>query len=239
MGNDVPQYARTLLSMCASIPLVLVYISFVSGSSVPPHIAQSSLIPPFGLPPRNVTILTTASLPWLTGTSVNPLLRACYLCKRFKENGAAGGPGGRVCLMIPWIGEPSDQKFLYKMDRWQGAPDDVYRVRVNATGGNVTTEIVTNNQSDAVFFNKQEQECYIRNWLVNRAKLHREVVDSLEIHFYDARYHRFLNSIFSISDTVLLALRSNTGNASATCEDNKGDFVILEVRDLNFNTHTL
>lgn len=44
--------------------------------------------------------VATAAYPWLTGTAINPLLRAAWL-------------GGDTILLLPWIGCPKSQKLIY------------------------------------------------------------------------------------------------------------------------------
>mmetsp|Transcript_22971 Transcript_22971/g.32092 ORF Transcript_22971/g.32092 Transcript_22971/m.32092 type:complete len:693 (+) Transcript_22971:372-2450(+) len=52
------------------------------------------------IPGRQIWVITTAALPWRTGTSVNPTLRAAYLQRLT--------PAAKVSLMVPWV-EAVDQ----------------------------------------------------------------------------------------------------------------------------------
>jgi digalactosyldiacylglycerol synthase len=128
-------------------------------------------------PGRKMAIVTTASIPWFTGTSVNPLLRAAYLSRLTKKinNEHTNGTDSSkqmVTLVIPWLEMEEDRQSLY---------GDKY---------NFTTP--------------EEQEAYIRNWLRDDAGMPEEAdpEHGIKILFYPSRYHSGLKSIFAMGDII-------------------------------------
>mmetsp|Transcript_87628 Transcript_87628/g.281203 ORF Transcript_87628/g.281203 Transcript_87628/m.281203 type:complete len:736 (-) Transcript_87628:155-2362(-) len=62
---------------------------------------------------RHFTIITTAALPWLTGTAVNPLLRALNLARH----------GRPVVLVVPWL-EVEDQAQIFAAGQTFASKDE-------------------------------------------------------------------------------------------------------------------
>jgi digalactosyldiacylglycerol synthase len=133
------------------------------------------------LPNRSIFVVTTAALPWRTGTAVNPLLRAAYLSRKMKEiniHTNATSSDRMVTLVIPWLELEEDRLELYG-----------------------------NNHN---FSTSQEQEDYIRDWL-RGANMNEEadLDNGLRILFYPARYHSGLKSIFAMGD-ICATIRNQT-----------------------------
>jgi hypothetical protein len=66
---------------------------------------------------RQFWIVTTAALPWMTGTAINPLLRAAYLSQmnRHYSSGIS-----TVTLVLPWLEKAEDRVALYGSE-WKDA----------------------------------------------------------------------------------------------------------------------
>ena len=139
---------------------------------------------------RRFHIVTTAALPWFTGTAVNPLLRAAYILKQSREQyesdfnkrvtdasksvDSTGKLHSNVTLVIPWLIDKADRLKVYGESR--------------------------------IFNCEADQEAYIRSWMHDSAYLPNEAdaETGVQIMFYPSKYHAGLGSIFAMGDICSL-----------------------------------
>lgn len=120
---------------------------------------------------RKIWIITTACLPWMTGTSINPLLRAAYFAKT--------RPIGHVHLMVPWL-DKSDQEVPCLLEIVL-----ILKLKLELLSLQIA-------YPPGVRFNHpDEQREYVRNWLTQEAHLP-TAAQKLDITFYAARYRSVL-----------------------------------------------
>lgn len=133
-------------------------------------------------PTRHMWIVTTAALPWRTGTSINPFLRALYFVRRrlelYRKEAEEGGSSsnsssvkpGKVTLVIPWLVDLKDAKKLL--------------------GGHIDKM-----GEDG----KAQQLEWIRTYAAEKCGMEEEM-RHLNIFFYDAAYWPAFGSIFPTVD---------------------------------------
>ena len=136
-------------------------------------------------PSRSIWIVTTAALPWMTGTAVNPFLRALYFVRRrlylYKNNSKDAqskskdiNQAGKVTLVIPWLLDHIDAQKLY--------------------GSHITK---TGQEG------KEQQLKWIRKYAEFQCDM-KEEIQHLNILFYNAAYWNAFGSIFPTVDICSL-----------------------------------
>ena len=200
-----------------------------------PNIDVNGITPQSDLtiPGRYIHIVTTAALPWFTGTAVNPLLRAAYLhrttqqinrCRSNETNErlsssstptvttttttttATNTTNRWVTLVIPWLELPEDQMMLY---------------------------------NGRTFANCSEQEQYIRDWLRDEADMADVACPQtgLQIVFYPGRYHPGLGSIFAMGDIIESIVNSTDTNITTNIHHHNNTHVGTNMTNSTTTTH--
>jgi len=137
-------------------------------------------------PGRKICVVTTAGVPWRTGTAVNPLARALYLTR--------GRPKHSITLMIPWLETREEQAKIYGSTTFE-TPED--------------QEAWTRQYARERILNAAEEEGGTsKAGIETGVELHNQSTDdeadNLQIRFYPAKYHNLLGSIFATVDICAL-----------------------------------
>eukprot|EP00887_Chlorella_sp_A99_P006969 scaffold2.g6969.t1 len=153
---------------------------------------------------RQVTIVTTAALPWMTGTAVNPLLRAAYLARdRHARRSGAGGSTGRG-------GGSMGRGSAKRRGRVAGGALRLHAPRPAAASPpgrparRVTLMIPWLAKADQgkvypngmTFDSPEEQEAYVREWARKRTGFDSD----FKVTFYPGRYAPEKCSILPVGD---------------------------------------
>ena len=136
-------------------------------------------------PSRKICVVTTAALPWRTGTAVNPIARALYLTR--------GRPKYSVTLMIPWLEGRDEQAKVYGKNTFETPEEQEAWTR------KYCRERILNSTDEEKSAEGSEQEDDS-----NSEESKDDEVDNLQIRFYPAKYHNLFGSIFATVDICAL-----------------------------------
>ena len=148
---------------------------------------------------RKICVVTTAGLPWRTGTAVNPLARALYLTR--------GRPKHSVTLMIPWLETREEQAKVYGSKNVFETPEEQEAwTRTYSRERILNNTTNDNSEPDNLTTEKEENENMEvgDETTTTTATATDDEVDNLQIRFYPAKYHNLFGSIFATVDICAL-----------------------------------